>query len=77
MEELYKYQNNTARIFKLKCEIVAPGQGKNVLAEHIGNLKKNWGKLEMYHPSTIDAKTCSNVIFHVFKPCFDHFYIID
>ncbi|GLJ14126.1 hypothetical protein SUGI_0226660 [Cryptomeria japonica] len=54
--ELYGNQNNASRIFELTLEIAAAQQGEKTFSERLGNLKKLWDELNLYHPHTTDAK---------------------
>ncbi|KAI9161361.1 hypothetical protein LWI28_016705 [Acer negundo] len=56
LTEFYGNQNNVARIFELKREIVAAEQGDKTFSEHLGFLKKLWDELNIYHPYTTDEK---------------------
>ncbi|KAK9209495.1 hypothetical protein WN944_001861 [Citrus x changshan-huyou] len=54
ISELYGRNNNSAGVFKLKCEIVVAEQGDKTFSEHLGYLKKLWDELNMYRPFTAD-----------------------
>ncbi|KAK9190616.1 hypothetical protein WN943_019223 [Citrus x changshan-huyou] len=54
ISELYGSNNNSARVFELKCEIAVAEQGDKTFSEHLGYLKKLWDELNMYRPFTAD-----------------------
>ncbi|XP_068331522.1 uncharacterized protein [Pyrus communis] len=55
LKEMYGNQNNAARVFQLKKDIVGLQQEGKPFVQHLGKLTTMWNELNVYRPHTIDA----------------------
>ncbi|KAM1331650.1 hypothetical protein ACFX2H_043793 [Malus domestica] len=52
LQDMYGNQNNYARVFQLKKDIVIAQQDGKTCVQHVGSLKVMWNKLDVYLPHT-------------------------
>ncbi|CAN6699001.1 unnamed protein product [Malus baccata var. baccata] len=55
LKEMYGNQNNAARVFQLKKDIIGLQQEGKPFVQHLGKLTTMWNELNVYRPLTIDT----------------------